>query len=79
MKHLKRCSYTIPESPLEDKWGAMAKAWVNITLFKTKRCLGLKSKIGGTRFEGKGCNWLRATMISSKGIDGIMGWRALAT
>jgi hypothetical protein len=26
MKHLERCSYTIPKSPLEDKWGVMAEA-----------------------------------------------------
>jgi hypothetical protein len=27
--HLEICSYTIPKSPLEDKWGTLAKAWVN--------------------------------------------------
>jgi hypothetical protein len=25
MKHPERCSYTIPKSPFEDKWGAMVK------------------------------------------------------
>jgi hypothetical protein len=40
MKHLKRCSYTILESPLENKWGAMVKAWANIVLYRTKVCLG---------------------------------------
>jgi hypothetical protein len=38
MKHFERCSYTIQESPLEDKCGAMVKAWVNIILSKTKVC-----------------------------------------
>jgi hypothetical protein len=38
MKHLERCSYTILESPLEDKWGAMAKAWVNKVLYRIKMC-----------------------------------------
>jgi hypothetical protein len=40
MKHPEICSYTIPESPLKDKWGAMAKAWVNRILFRTNVCLG---------------------------------------
>jgi hypothetical protein len=26
MKHCERCSYTILESPFENKWGAMVKA-----------------------------------------------------
>jgi len=40
MKHFERCSNTIPENPLENKWGAMAKAWVNKILSRTKMCLG---------------------------------------
>jgi hypothetical protein len=40
MKQHKRCSYTILESPPENKWGAMGKAWVNKVLFRTKMCLG---------------------------------------
>jgi hypothetical protein len=39
MKHPERCSYTILESPPENKWGAMAKAWVNKILSMTKMCL----------------------------------------
>ncbi len=30
MKHVEICSYTILKSPFEDKWGVVAKAWVNI-------------------------------------------------
>ncbi len=41
MNHPKKCSYTIPESPPENKWGAVAKAWANIILFKTKVCSSL--------------------------------------
>jgi hypothetical protein len=40
LKHPKRCSYTILESPPKDKWGAMAKAWANKILCNTKMCLG---------------------------------------
>jgi hypothetical protein len=36
MKHPKRCSYIIPKSPPEDKWGIVVKAWAN------KTCLGQK-------------------------------------
>jgi hypothetical protein len=38
MKHPDRCSYTILESPHEDKWGAMVKAWANKVLSKIKMC-----------------------------------------
>jgi hypothetical protein len=38
MKHPEKRSYTIPESSLENKWGGMAKAWVNKVLFMTKVC-----------------------------------------
>ncbi len=41
MKHPERCSYTILENPLENKWGTMVKAHVNIILSRTKMCLGL--------------------------------------
>jgi hypothetical protein len=40
MKHLERCSYTIPKSPPENQWGAMAKAWANKVRTNTKLCLG---------------------------------------
>jgi hypothetical protein len=40
MKHFKKCSYTILESPPENKWGVVAKAWVNKDLFRTKMCSG---------------------------------------
>jgi hypothetical protein len=40
MKHPKIFSYSILESPLEHNWGAMAKAWANIILFKTKLYFG---------------------------------------
>jgi len=29
MKHLERCSYTIPENLFKNKWGVVAKAWAN--------------------------------------------------
>jgi hypothetical protein len=52
MKHRKRCSYTILESPFEDKWGIMVRAWANKILYRTKMCLGGELKISGrTRFE----------------------------
>jgi hypothetical protein len=35
MKHHGRCSYTIIESSHKDKWGAMAKAWMNKVLSMT--------------------------------------------
>jgi hypothetical protein len=38
MKHPKRCSYTIPKIPSKDKWGVMARVWVNKILSKTKMC-----------------------------------------
>ncbi len=38
MKHLERYSYTILESPLEDKWGVEANARANKVLFGTKMC-----------------------------------------
>jgi len=50
MKHPKRCSYTIPKSPPEDKQGAVAKAWANKVLFRTKVCSrveGISMKEGG--------------------------------
>jgi hypothetical protein len=57
MKHFERCSYTILESPPENKWGVEAKACANQILFKIKMCSGCKSKIGGEiRFEGGGCS-----------------------
>jgi len=40
MEHPNRCSYTIPNIPLEDKWGIMVKAWVNKVLSRTKVCIG---------------------------------------
>jgi hypothetical protein len=40
MKHLERCSYTILESPFENKWGTVVKAWVNKVLFRTIVCSG---------------------------------------
>jgi hypothetical protein len=36
MKHLEKCSYTIPKNPPENKWGIVAKVWANTVLFKTK-------------------------------------------
>jgi len=39
VKHLERCSYTIPENPPKDKWGRVAKAWANKILSKTKKCV----------------------------------------
>jgi hypothetical protein len=42
MKHHKRCSHTILESPLGDKWGEMANTWVNKVLFKTNEEQWLK-------------------------------------
>jgi hypothetical protein len=36
-------------------------------------------KGGGIRFEGGGCTWCRAAMVSFEGIVGVMGWRALAS
>jgi hypothetical protein len=44
MNNFKRCSYTISESPLEDKWGVLAKAWENKIVSNTKRPLRLKTK-----------------------------------
>ncbi len=38
MKHLEKCSYTIPKNPHKDKWGVMAKVWANKLLSKTKIC-----------------------------------------
>jgi hypothetical protein len=40
MKQPKRCSYTILENMPKDKCEAMAKAWANKVLSKTKLCLG---------------------------------------
>ncbi len=40
MKHLSRCSYTIPETPFENKWGVVAEVWANKNISKTKMCLG---------------------------------------
>jgi hypothetical protein len=40
MKQHERCSYTIFESPPENKWGVVGKAWVNKVLSKTKVCSG---------------------------------------
>jgi hypothetical protein len=40
VKHPERCSFIIPKSPFENKWGAVAKALANIVLFKTKMFLG---------------------------------------
>jgi hypothetical protein len=39
MKHFERCSYTILESPPENKWEIAVKAWTNKILSKTKVCL----------------------------------------
>jgi hypothetical protein len=39
LKHHEKCSYTIPKSPLKEKWGVMAKVWANKVLSKTKMCL----------------------------------------
>jgi hypothetical protein len=36
MKHLKRCSYTIPKSPPKNKWGVMTKVWAYKVLSRTK-------------------------------------------
>jgi hypothetical protein len=75
MKHPEICSYTIPKSPFNDKWGAKARAWTTIVLSRIKVCSGLKSKINGwTRFEGKGC---KATMVSFKGLVNVMGKKVL--
>jgi hypothetical protein len=38
MKHLKRCSYTIPESAPKNKWGIVAKTWANKVLSMTNMC-----------------------------------------
>jgi hypothetical protein len=38
MKHPKKCSYTILESPVEDKWGEMVKVWANKFLSRIKMC-----------------------------------------
>jgi hypothetical protein len=40
MKHFEKCSNTIPGNPPEDKWRVVAKAWINITLSRTKMCSG---------------------------------------
>jgi hypothetical protein len=74
MKHLERCSYTILESPLENKWGTTVKAWVNKVLFMKKRMFRLTLEIGGgTRSKGRRCNWCKATMMYFKKIVGVMG------
>jgi hypothetical protein len=50
------------------------------SFIQDKNVFRLTIKIGGgTRFEGGGCSWHKATMVSSKGIVGVMGWRVLAT
>jgi hypothetical protein len=33
---------------------------------------------GGTRFKRRGCDWCRATTMSSERIASIMGWKILA-
>jgi hypothetical protein len=38
MKRPKRYSYTILESPPEDKWGVMAKVWANKVVSRKKKC-----------------------------------------
>jgi hypothetical protein len=38
MKHLERCSYTIPKNSPKNKWGVMVKAWENKILSGTKVC-----------------------------------------
>ncbi len=37
MKHLERCSYTIPKNPHENKWGVVAKAWAKTSYARQKR------------------------------------------
>jgi hypothetical protein len=39
MKHPDICSYTIPNIPLEDKWGVLVKTWANKILSKIKGVL----------------------------------------
>jgi hypothetical protein len=36
MKHRKKCSYTILESPFEDKWETIVKAWANRSYLEQK-------------------------------------------
>ncbi len=38
MKHLNKCSYTIPDFPSKNKWGVVVKVWVNKALSITKVC-----------------------------------------
>jgi hypothetical protein len=33
---------------------------------------------GGTRSKRRGCDWCRATTVSSERIASIMGWKILA-
>jgi hypothetical protein len=50
MNHHERCLLTILDTPLENKWKAMAIVSINKVLSKTKVCLVWYSKIrGGTR------------------------------
>jgi hypothetical protein len=36
MKHLEKCSYTIPKNPFKGKLEKMVKTWANKILSKTK-------------------------------------------
>jgi hypothetical protein len=77
MKHLERCSYTIPENLFKNKWGVVAKAWANNPIQNQNGFKLIIQIVGRTRSEGGGCSWCKATIMSSKGIVGVMGWRDL--
>jgi hypothetical protein len=57
MKHLERCSYTIPKKPPKDKWGIVVKAWAKKSYPGQKFVQVDNKKInGGTRSRRGGCN-----------------------